>query len=307
MVQENCLKNKIIVICGPTASGKTSLAVELAKSLKTEIISADSMNIYKGLDIGTAKPTLTERREIKHHLIDVVDPKESFSVGDYKEIAEPIVKSLIENGKIPIICGGTGFYINSLLYDFSYGNHGADLVVRERYYNLAKENGNKAVYDILVENDPETAEKLHPNDLKRVIRALEIFENGYKKSQLTDEQVSKYDFRAYFIDFDRNVLYERINRRVDEMFEKGLLVEVKNLIDNGLTLENQSMQGIGYKELLSYYNGEISIEQAKDDIKRNTRRYAKRQITFFKKMENICYLAPNDTYILAKEILKNYD
>ena len=179
MVQENSIKNKVIVVCGPTASGKSKLAIDLAKRLDTEIICADALTVYKNLNVGTAKVTVEEMQGIKHHLIDVADPFSTFSVGDYKELAEPILKELINKGKIPIICGGTGFYIKSLLFDFSYGNSVANLDAREKYFNLAEEHGKEYVFEILKKVDPKSAEKLHFNDLKRVVRALEIYESGY--------------------------------------------------------------------------------------------------------------------------------
>ena len=304
MVQENCL-NKVIVVCGPTASGKSSLAIELAKLLDTEIICADALTVYKQLNIGTAKASIEEQEGIKHHLLDVVEPTQSFSVGDYKDLATPILEDIINKGKIPIICGGTGFYINSLIYDLSYGNSVANLESREKYMSLAKEKGNQFVYEILKEKDPVSAEKLHYNDLKRVVRALEIYESGYKKSDIVDSMTLKYDVFAYSFDYDREILYERINKRVDIMVENGLVDEVKTLISQGITSENQCMQAIGYKEIYSYLVGEISLEQAIDLIKLNTRHYAKRQITFFKKTPNIKYLKPTDVKLLAKEIVEN--
>ena len=304
MVQKDSLK-KVIVICGPTASGKTALSVALAKKLGTEIISADSLNIYKGLDIGTAKPTLEERENVKHHLIDVVSPKSEFSVVDYKELATPIIEELLNNGKVPIICGGTGFYINALLYDFSYGEGKANLEVREYYNNLALEKGKEYVYGILNEKDPETAEKLHYNDLKRVVRALEILHNGKKKSEIKDEKTPKYDFKAYSVAFPLKTLYERIERRVDNMIDEGLVDEVKNLLGSGVNKDDQCMQGIGYKEIVGYLQGEYDLSFAIDLIKLNTRHYAKRQNTFFKKLDNLTYLAPDSAFIMADRIIKD--
>ena len=302
MVQENTIKNKILIICGPTASGKTALAIECAKLLNTEIISADSMYIYKNLSIGTAKPTIEEMSGIKHHLIDVVEPTENFSVSDYRNLALPIIDSLIEKNKIPIICGGTGFYINSILYDLSYGNGSANIEIREKYKELAKTHGNQYVFNQLKSVDPESAEKLHFNDLKRVIRALEIYYNGEKKSEIKDDFSPRYNYRAYSINHDREVLYDRINRRVDKMIFDGLLDEIKGLIANGVTKNSQCMQAIGYKEIIEYLEGNTSIEQAIELIKLNSRHYAKRQLTFFKKYDLI-QLEPNDVKILAKNIV----
>ena len=304
MVQENSLKNKIIVICGATCSGKSSLSLALAKALNTEIISADSMNIYKNLDIGTAKPTKQEQVEIKHHAVDIIEPFENFNVGDYREYALPIVKKLLQEGKTPIICGGTGFYINSLLYDLSYGNHPADLIVREKYFNLAEKYGNEYVYNILYKLDAKTANLLHYNDLKRVVRALEIAENGTKKSDICDKLTPIFNYDAYAINFDRETLYSRIDYRVDQMIKDGLVEEIKNLLSKGITKENQCMQGIGYKEIIPYIIGEYSLENAIDLIKLNTRHYAKRQITFFKKLENLQYLEPASVETMVKRIIE---
>ena len=296
---------KLLIICGPTASSKSALAIECAKLLNTEIISADSMNVYRELDIGTAKPTLKERQGIKHHLIDVVEPSNTFSVGDYREMATPIIEELHAKNKIPIICGGTGFYINSLIYDLSYGNSVANLQSREKYKAIAQKEGNQKVYDILRSVDPETAQKLHVNDLKRVIRALEIFESGQKKSDIKDSLLPKYNYNAYTIDFPTQTLYERINKRVDIMIENGLIDEVKKLLDSGIDENYQCMQGIGYKEIIPFLHNETTFEQTVDLIKLNTRHYAKRQRTFFKKLNGLIYLEPNDLNILAKRIISD--
>lgn len=304
MVQKNSIKNKIIIICGATATGKSDLAIECAKLLDTEIISADSMYIYKYLNIGTAKPTVKEMQGVKHHLIDVVNPSDTFSVSDYKRLATPIIDDLHSKNKIPIICGGTGFYINSLLYDLSYGNSCENLEIREKYKKLAEEKGNKAVFDDLIKYDPESAKKLHYNDVKRVIRALEIYFNGTKKSDIKDEFISKYNYEAYAIEYPREKLYDRINIRVDKMINLGLIDEVKRLKEMGINETHQCMQGIGYKEVLQYTNGAISLEEMSDLIKLNTRHYAKRQITFFKRLNNLTFLQPNDSLVLAKSIIK---
>ena len=301
MVQKDSINNKIIIICGPTASGKSDLALSLAKMLDSEIISADSMYIYKDLNIGTAKPTTLEMQGVKHHLIDVVSPYDSFSVSDYRNLALPIIDDLLARGKTPIICGGTGFYINSILYDLSYGNVEANLEVRDKYMELAKEKGNDFVYNILQEFDNESAKKLHPNDLKRVVRALEIYHSGTKKSDIVDKLEPKYDYLAYSINFDRDVLYSRINKRVDIMLKNGLIDEIKALLNSGVSKENQCMQAIGYKEIIDYIEGNSTLEKAIDDIKLNTRHYAKRQITYFKKL-NVKMLAPNSADIMAKQI-----
>ncbi len=297
--------NKVLIICGPTASGKTSLAIECAKLLNSEVVSADSMYVYTDLNIGTAKPTLEEMQGVKHHLINVANCNSSFSVGDYRELAKPIVDDLLAKNKVPVICGGTGFYVNSLLYNFSYGNAEKNLEAREKYYKMAKEKGNIAVYNELLKVDKESAEKLHPNDLKRVIRALEIYESGFLKSNQNDSLTPIYNYEAYTINYSRDVLYNRIEERVDIMVNNGLIDEVKGLIDNGLDMSFQCMQGIGYKEIYSYLNNEISLLDAIEKIKLNTRHYAKRQVTFFKKLPNLHYLTPEDPKILAKRIVDN--
>lgn len=286
--------NKTLVVCGATASGKTGFAVEMAKRLDGEVVSADCMLVYRGLDIGTAKPTEEEKCGIAHHMIDVVEPTHSYSVGDYEAQALPVVENIMQKGKCPVICGGTGFYIQSLCFSRGHGKVGADEEVRCRYEELAAREGNLAVYRRLQEVDAESAEKLHPNDLKRVIRALEIFElTGKKKSQQQDGFVPRFPYVAVAFRYDREELYARINRRVDLMLEQGLVEEVSRLLENGLNESCQSMQGIGYKEVLEYLKNNISYSTMRDIIQQNTRNYAKRQITFFKKFPNLIWLDPH--------------
>lgn len=286
---------KVLVICGATASGKTKLAVDCALKLKSEVVSADSQLIYKKLNIGTAKPTPEEMRGVRHHMIDIVDPKDNFSVGDYREKAAPIVEDIISNDKIPVICGGTGFYINSLLFDLGYGKVGADPQVREKYSRYLEEHGKEALFERLKEVDPKTAEKLHVNDVKRVIRALEIYEvSGNKKSEQSDELIPKYEYLAVAINYPREELYSRIDRRVDEMFEGGLVDEVESLLKSGIDENCQSMQAIGYKEVVSCLKNGDNRSTMRDIIKLNTRHYAKRQITFFKKFKGIVWLNPEE-------------
>lgn len=279
-----------IIILGPTASGKTSVSIKLAKLLNTEIINADSMQIYKELNIGTAKPNLAEQENIKHHLLDFVDPKESFSVEQYKNLAMPIIKDLINNKKVPIIVGGTGFYIESLINNYTYGKSVKDESIRQKYNDLAKTNGNEYVYNILKQIDPVSAEKIHYNDLKRTIRAIEIYETtGIKKSEIDNNSTnmqSELNPLIIALNWNREELYSRINKRVEIMLQNGLINEVKHLLNLGITLNNQCMQGIGYKEIVSYLNGEMSLSDATELIKQSTRRYAKRQITWFKRIAN---------------------
>ena len=303
MVQENSLK-KVIVICGSTASGKTSLAIEVAKKLNTEVISADSLIIYKGLNIGTAKPTQAEMQGVKHHLIDVCEPTSEFSVSDYSDIAIPIIDELHSKGKIPVICGGTGFYINSLLFDLSYGQVAGSAEIRQKYEDLAKEKGVDFVHDILKEIDPISASEIHANNLKRVIRAIEIFEvSGKRKSDIQDGLNKKYDYSAFAIDYPRDILYDRIDKRVDIMFDAGLVEEVDDLLKGGVLRASQSMQGIGYKEFFDYFDGKITKEELIGLNKLNTRHYAKRQITFFKRLDGL-NLIPHDLENKVDFVLK---
>ncbi len=287
------MTKKVLVICGATASGKTSLSIACAKALNGEIISADSMLVYKKLDIGTAKPTEKERAGIPHHMIDIVEPTESFSVSDYEAAALPIVERLLAEGKTPVICGGTGFYINSLLYKSQFGNIGANAQIREKYEKIASEQGKEYLHSILREKDPQSAEKLHYNDVKRVIRALEIYETtGKAKSLQQDAPVPRFDFAAVSVEHPRDMLYNRINLRVDEMFAQGLVDEVKALLSEGITEEMQCMQGIGYKEIAEGLRIGATEDEMKELVKKNTRNYAKRQQTFFKRMQNHIYLSP---------------
>lgn len=290
MVQKNSL-NFALVICGPTGSGKTELAIKLANALNGEIISADSIAIYKGLNIGTAKPSDYERTLAVHHMIDVAETSKEFSVAEYKDMARNFLYDILNRGKIPIICGGTGYYIDALLYDFSYGNCPKNEEFRNSCDKIAEEFGVETLYKKLQDVDPITAKILHPNDKMRIVRALEIYETtGVKKSDITDEKTPIIPFYAFSYDIERDVLYDRINRRVDKMFDCGLMSEVQSLLDGGVLPDCQSMQGIGYKEVVEGIINGYSQEEIKETVKRNTRRYAKRQITWFKKLEGIEYI-----------------
>lgn len=290
--------SKVLVICGATASGKTALSIACAKAFNGEIISADSLLVYKGLNIGTAKPSLDERDGVPHHMIDVVSPHESFSVSDYEAMALPIVERLLNQGKTPIICGGTGFYINSLLYKSQFGNVGANESIREHYERLAQEYGKEYVHAILAKKDPKSAEILHYNDLKRVIRALEIYDvTGRPKSAQQDAFIPRFNFASVSIEYPRNILYDRIDKRVDIMFQDGLMDEVQGLLSNGVTEDMQCMQGIGYKEIAEGLRIGATQEEMKECIKKNTRNYAKRQQTFFKRMQNHVFLSPEQAMV----------
>lgn len=290
-----------IIILGPTASGKTDISINLAKQLNSEIINADCMQIYKELDIGTAKASIEEQDGIKHHLLDFVEPTKEFSVSEYRDLALPIIEKLIKENKVPIIVGGTGFYVQSLLLDNNYGNSYKSEELRLQLKNLASEKGNMEVYNILKDIDPESAETIHPNDLKRVIRAIEIFKlSGHKKSELkrTMQTNMQNSIKPLIIVLNRNrdELYNRINLRVDLMIKAGLVDEVKHLVSKyNLTIDNQCMQGIGYKEILDYINNIVDIDTAIENIKINTRHYAKRQLTWFRNQVDALWINLSET------------
>lgn len=289
--------NKILFIVGPTATGKSKLAVEIARRLDGEIISCDSMQIYKNMDIGTAKVTIEEMSGIAHYMIDIVDAGSNFDVASYQKMADDIIKDILNRGKTPIIVGGTGLYVNSIIYPMSFALSDKDDKLRQELLAFLEENGKDALYQKLVDLDKSTAEKLHPNDTKRVIRAIEIAKsNKTIKSNLDEMKKPKYDYVMIGLNTDRKVLYDRINQRVDIMFGNGLLDEVNYLLSNKLvTFDSQSMQAIGYKEFKPYLLGEIDIDTVKDKIKQNSRNYAKRQITWFKKYENLVWFDINET------------
>lgn len=282
-------------MCGPTASGKTAFAVKLAKRLGGEVVSADCMLVYRGLDIGTAKPSEEEKEGVPHHMIDVALPTGKYSVADYEQGALAVCEKLWKEEIPPIVCGGTGFYIQSLLFTRGNGGAPADENLRREYEQLEREKGRLYLHSLLEKVDPQSAEKLHPNDVKRVIRALEIFRlTGRKKSEQEDGFVPRFPYIAVAPEFPREELYRRIDARVDVMLEAGLVEEVRSLLDSGVTPESQSMQGIGYKEVVQYLNNEISYSTMCDIIKQNTRNYAKRQITFFKKLPGLLWLDVRD-------------
>lgn len=287
--------NTILIITGPTATGKTELAIDLAKKYNGEIISADSMQIYKYLDIGTAKPTLEEQNKVKHHLIDFVEPNKEYSVQQYVEEADNIIQKLFKESKLPIIVGGTGLYIKSLIYPYTFCSAPKDEEVRNKYKDLLAKEGKEYIYNLLLTKDSEAASKIHCNDTKRVIRALEINElTGKKKSDLNVED-NNYRYNVIFIalNLPREQLYERINDRVVKMFKLGLLNEVENVINANLaSFDDQSMQAIGYKEFLKYFNKEITIEELIELISKNSRNYAKRQITFIKGFKDVNWFNP---------------
>ena len=305
MVQADCLK-KVVVVCGATASGKSKLAVDIAETFGGEIVSADSIAVYRGLDIGSAKPDETERKKVPHHLIDVVDPKDDFSVAEYEEKALSAIEQIHAENKLPVICGGTGYFIDAILFKKSYGGCKKNEELRREFDMIFKTEGALALFEKLRAVDPETAEKLSPNDFLRVSRALEIFYvTGKKKSEIADEMKPRFSYIAFSINYPREVLYDRINERVDKMFERGLIGEVKGLLLKGVSASAQSMQGIGYKEVAEGLMTGQSEEEIAEIVKMNTRRYAKRQITYFKRMKNQYLLEPEFAFGQAKTILYN--
>lgn len=303
-------KRPLIVLTGPTAVGKTALSVKLAKAVNGEIISADSMQIYKGMDIGSAKISKEEMEGIPHHLIDVLDPSEEFNIVKFKELSLKAMEEIYAKGKIPIIAGGTGFYIQSVLYDIAFENNEDERTYRNELENIAKEpDGTLKLFQMLKECDPKSAEIIHQNNVKRVIRALEFFkETGLTISEHNEEQKqneSPYNFCYFVLNDDRDKLYENIEKRVDIMLENGLLDEVKTLHEKGYTKDMVSMQGLGYKEILEYFNGEISLERAVYLIKRDTRHFAKRQLTWFRREKEISWVNKQDFSYDEEKILKH--
>ena len=279
--------NKVVVIAGPTATGKTALSVKLAKEIDGEIISSDSIQIYKKLNIGSAKPTDEEKQGIPHYLMDFVEPDGAYSVADYTKDANEKISDILSRGKTPIIVGGTGLYISSLVDNVSFTDSETDLSVRHRLTEELEKIGIEAMHERLKKIDPVSAEAIHPNNTKRVIRALEIFETT-GKTRTEHEAESKlkkspYDFCLIALSCERELLYDRINQRVDIMVKEGLFSEVRELLDSGVSKDAQSMQGIGYKEAVLALTGEITEEESIELIKRNSRNYAKRQLTWFKR------------------------
>lgn len=282
-------KQKLVVIMGPTAVGKTKLSIDLAKKYNGEIISGDSMQVYKGMDIGTAKIKREEMEGIPHHLIDIKEPDEAFNVAQFQEFVTDCIEQIAAKGKLPIIVGGTGLYIDAVLQQYSFSESVSDEEYRSKLEAIAEECGVEAVHKILQEIDPDSADRIHPNNVRRVIRALEIYHcTGEKMSEQLQKQNKEYKYDAVLIGLtmDRDTLYERINQRVDIMMEEGLLEEVQGLYERGIR-DCQSIQAIGYKELFDYFEGKVSLDQAVENLKQNSRRYAKRQLTWFRNKMNL--------------------
>lgn len=303
-------KPKVIVIGGPTASGKTALSIFLAKKINGEIISADSMQIYKDMNIGTAKPTVEEMDGIKHYLIDCVSPSVRYSVADFKKDATNAIEDILEKGKTPIIVGGTGLYIDSLIYGIDYNEMQVDLEYRAYLENLAEEKGLEYLYDLAKNIDEQAMSKISVNDKKRICRVLEVYKStGKTKTELEKESRQKdvkYDFKVFAIDMERQILYDRINKRVDLMIEAGLIDEVNDLIKKYPDMPT-AMQGLGYKEVVQYFEKKCTKEEMIEKIKQESRRYAKRQLTWFRRNKNIVWLdakksLDENTKIILEEI-----
>ncbi len=287
------MKN-LVILTGPTAVGKTSLSINLAKAINGEIISADSMQIYKGMDIGTAKIMPEEMDGVTHHLIDVIEPTEDFHVVRFKKMVEAAIEEIYAKGKVPIICGGTGFYIQAILYDIDFTENEIDKSYRESLERYAAEFGEDALHDKLKAIDPESAESIPAANVKRVIRAIEYYEQTKEKFSVHNatqkEKNSPYNFAYFVLNDDRQLLYNRIDARVDKMIDEGLVDEVKSLVAKGVKKGMTAMDGIGYKELLDYLDGNGSLEDAVELIKKKSRNYAKRQLTWFRREKEVIWL-----------------
>lgn len=296
-MQDNFNKAKVIVICGPTASGKTALSIEVAKKINGEIISCDSMQIYKDMNIGTAKPTKEEMGKIKHYLIDYVLPTERYSVAEYKKDAKKAIKEVIEKGKIPIIVGGTGLYVDSLIYEIEYPEIKFDEEYRKKLEKEVEEEGLEKLYEKAKKIDPIAIQKISKTDKKRILRVLEIYHaTGKTKTEqeiISRQKEPEYAYKVYGLLWDRQKLYDRINLRVDIMIEQGLIEEVKTILKKYSEFPT-AMQGLGYKEVVQYLNKEITKEEMIEKIKQETRRYAKRQMTWFRKNKQTIWLNAED-------------
>ena len=293
-------RNKLIAVAGPTASGKTALAVQLALRFGGEVVSNDSMQIYKGMEIGTAAPTMEERLGVPHHLVGILTPDSDFSCADYSDIGKKTADEIIARGRLPVFCGGTGLYLDAVTSISSYSEGVRDDALREELALMAEREGNEAVHNRLRAIDPEAAEATHPNNVRRVIRAIEIFETtGTTKTEWdkrSKEDLPPYDAKIIVLEFkNRDLLYRRIDKRVDMMLSAGLEEEARMLFEKGLISERSpAFQAIGYKELLPYFAGEETLAEAAERIKQNSRRYAKRQITWFKRYKDAVMIHPDD-------------
>lgn len=281
----------LVILVGPTAVGKTAASIGLAKALNGEIISGDSMQVFRGLDIGTAKITASEMAGIPHHLLDIKEPWEAFSVAEFKERADAAIVQIAGRGKMPILVGGTGFYINSVLYDYHFGEADSNLAYRQQLQQYVTQHGKEALWKLLNKQDPKSAQRLHSNDTKRVMRALEVLHvtgiPASERQQTVDRQAMRYQAAYLALNLPRDILYQRINQRVDLMIAQGLEQEVRQALAQGVPKDALSMTSLGYRQMIQYLDGEISLEKAIDLIKRDTRHFAKRQLTWFRHDPNI--------------------
>lgn len=288
----------LIILTGPTAVGKTALSIGLAKAVDGEIISADSMQVYRKMNIGTAKIQQSEMQGVRHHLIDILDPGEDFNVVLFKKYALEAMKDIYSREKIPVVVGGTGFYIQALLYDIYFEDNDNDMSYREELQTLAAEHGNSYIHDMLAGVDPESAEKIHENNVKRVIRALEFYKKTgmkiSKHNEAESQKESPYNFEYFVLNDDRQKLYDRIDRRIDIMLADGLLDEVRSLVDEGYSRDLVSMQGLGYKEMIDYIQERYTLDEAVYTLKRDTRHFAKRQVTWFKREKQVTWVNKNE-------------
>jgi len=291
-------KPRLLVLIGPTAVGKTKLSIQIAKEFDCEIISGDSMQVYRGMDIGTAKITKDEMEGVPHHLIDIHEPDYPYSVAEFQEQSQRLINEITERGKLPFIVGGTGLYVESVCYGYQFSESGADEEFRKEQFRYADENGAEALHRRLAEIDPESAERLHPNDLRRVVRALEVFHvTGIPLSSQLAPQKKESPYRLCLVGLtmDRQMLYNRIEERIDLMLQQGLVDEVAALMEKGFGPGLVAMQGLGYKEIVSYLQGECSYEEAVTLLKRDTRRFAKRQLSWFRHMKDIEWVDVTDS------------
>lgn len=301
------MKKPIIILTGPTAVGKTKASIGLAKALNGEIISADSMQVYKYMDIGSAKIRPEEMQGVKHYLVDVLDPEDEFHVVRFQQMAKQAMEEIYAKGKIPIVVGGTGFYIQALLYDIDFTESNEDTAYRDELEHLASEKGADYLHEMLREVDPASAETIHANNVKRVIRALEFYKlTGQKISEHNEKERAKespYDFCYFVLNDDRQLLYDKIDQRIDLMLKESLLEEVEALRQKGYTKDMVSMQGLGYKEILDYLNGECTLEEAIYILKRDTRHFAKRQLTWFRRERDVIWINKNEYHHDEEKIL----
>ena len=302
-------KDLVIVITGPTASGKSAVAIELCKAIGGEVVCADSMQLYRYMDIGTAKPSLEELQGIQHHLMDILDPVQTFSVADYKLAATKVINEILSRGNVPVLCGGTGQYLTTMIEGTVYAQIKSDPALRKGLETKLEECGIDALFDELKDIDPDTAAVLHKNDIKRILRAIEVYQStGMTKTQLnkiSKEKGPDFNYISFCITHDREILYERINQRVDKMIKEGLIEEIKNLLYTFPTLSNTAYQAIGYKEFIPFLQGEITLDEAISKVKQATRNYAKRQTTWFKKMDSLIWINNQSTIQIVDFIHRN--